>query len=57
MELTVNTLIIDTDGLSEAQMKEGRNHFSVVLYYLVRSSAAWKSRERPRAIAMVAKKF
>lgn len=57
LELTVNTLIIGTDGLSEAQMKEGRNSFSIVLYYLVRSPAAWKSRERPRAIALVARSF
>lgn len=38
-------------------MKEGRNGFSVVLCCLVRNPAAWNSRERARAIALVAGSF
>lgn len=53
LELTVNKLITGTDRLSEAQMKEGRNSFSIVLYYLVRNPSAWKSRERAGALALV----
>lgn len=50
-------MITGTYGLSEVQMKEGRNCFSIIVDYLVRNPAAWRSRERTGAIALVTRSF
>lgn len=57
MELTVSKLITGTDELSEDQIKEGRHSFSIVLSRLVRNPADWSSRERAKAIVLVARTF
>lgn len=55
--MTARKLVTGTDEFSEDQVKEGRHGFSIVLYYLVRNLAAWTSRERARAIVLVARSF
>lgn len=57
LELTVSKWITGTVRLSKAQMKEGGNNFSIVLYYLVRNPLAQNSSERAGAIALVARIF